>query len=132
MLGSSNSYKPNQTRGNDWRVHASMVDRDMHSNRLPTRRERKILSESKVTEQPLVLMSFVVRSLEDCSTILATPEWADDNFDDDTDLGAATFENDGTFTRIATTQKSITEKQSKPTSKSASDSAPAQIITVSR
>ena len=51
--------------------------------------------------------------------------------DDDADLGAATFENDGTFTRIATTQKSNTEKQSKPTSKSASDPAPAQTITVS-
>ena len=34
-----------------------MVDRDMHSGRLPTRRERKILSKTDVTEHPVVVLT---------------------------------------------------------------------------
>jgi hypothetical protein len=58
------------------------------------------------------------------------PEWMDDNNDDDNHLSNATFEQDGTFTRLSTVRPNNNEEQQKTQSQSASDESASQSKTV--
>jgi hypothetical protein len=55
------------------------------------------------------------------------PEWMDDdNNDDDNQLNNATFEQDGTFTRLTSVRQSNSNEQQKTQSQSTSDESLSQ------
>ena len=107
----------NQINNGGWRTNSSMSDRDLNSRRPQAKRDRKL--------------DFLIYSNKNQFIYLGMPEWMDDNNDDDNQLSNATFEKDGTFTRLSSLRQNSNDEQQKTSIQSSTDESSSRGNTVS-